>query len=85
MKNPLFVGKINTLLIQSREKWNNLEAEKTLLNPFYKPVKCPVTLDALTWISAYLKFYFIQNGDDSIDSLDDLVRVFNVLLNQNKR
>lgn len=82
MKNPLFVGKINTLLCQAREKWMTLERAKVQKNPFYQPVKCPLTLDALTWVSAYLKYYFIQDGDDSIDSYDDLVRIFNILISR---
>lgn len=94
MKNPLFTGKINTLLCQSREKWESLEREKLLNNPFYKPVPCPLSLPALTWVSAYLKYYFLTinpNGPDAAQSvvsdpgIDALLNVFTHLVSHNSR
>lgn len=84
MENPLFAARINTLIVQSREKWISLEQDKLRKNPFYRPVQCPVTLDAITWISAFLKYYFLQqdNANTSFDYIDDLGSVFNVLLNK---
>ena len=83
MKNPMFAEKINKLACASREKWNVLEMDKVRRNVLYKPVPCPLTLDALTWFSAYLRFYFLnQNADVAVnsDSVSDLERIFNVLI-----
>jgi len=86
MKNPLFAEKINKLICSSREKWEALERRKVILNPFYKPVACPVTLDAITWISAYLRYYFLyqkdEDGNDNGAALDDLVRIFDILIHR---
>jgi hypothetical protein len=85
MKNPLFAEKINKLICAAREKWDSLEQEKIRRNPFYRPVSCPVTIDAITWISAYLRYYFLfSKEDDSTNdnSLDDLVRISDILLHK---
>ena len=72
------------LVVQSREKWNSLERTKLYFNPLYNVQPCPVTLDALTWISAYLRYYFINHDSDDYVvtniGTDDLERVANILV-----
>jgi hypothetical protein len=84
MKNPLFAEKINKLICAAREKWQELEQIKLKQNPFYKPVPCPITIDALTWISAYLRYYFLFKVDDGDTNtgFDDLVRISDILLHK---